>query len=199
EVAHYSGQLMLHKEAEAMTAAQLPMHSLSLSATGGKSTERSALSDAIRAKTPTGAPATELPANSAAPTQDPADAILAAYRAAEEDAAQQQQQMPQPSPPWSLGSLGATCGPSARLQTMNSVQSTSLGLDMTAPVDVCPGAQVAAFFENVDLNNPLALLTPAELIHHLVEVEGFKAFYCRIPLSRERTPEALDIEQVHTQ
>uniref|UniRef100_A0A7S3QUH6 Tyrosine specific protein phosphatases domain-containing protein n=1 Tax=Dunaliella tertiolecta TaxID=3047 RepID=A0A7S3QUH6_DUNTE len=204
EVARYSGQLMLHKEVEAATAAQLPMHNLSLSATGGQSRQsmdRSALSDAIRARTPTGAPATEVPASStAAPAQDPADAILAAYRAAEEDSQQQQQQQqPQPSPPWSSNALGATCSSSARRSSMSMVQSTSLGLDMTAPVDVCPGAQVAAFFENVDLNDPLALVTPAELIQHLVESEGFKASYRRIPLSRERTPEALDIEQVHIQ
>ncbi len=39
----------------------------------------------------------------------------------------------------------------------------------------------------------------AQLMQHLVGVEGYKASYRRIPLSRERTPEAVDVEQVHAQ
>lgn len=45
----------------------------------------------------------------------------------------------------------------------------------------------------------LSVLPPLQLAHHLIEVEGFRASYRRIPLSRERTPEAEDLEQLHGQ
>ncbi len=58
------------------------------------------------------------------------------------------------------------------------------------------GAAVAPFWEVLDPHSPEALRTPAELAKSLI-AEGFSLSYCRIPLSRERTPEAFDIPQLH--
>jgi hypothetical protein len=36
-------------------------------------------------------------------------------------------------------------------------------------------------------------------VRYLIEEEGYQATYRRIPLSRERTPEPTDIEEIHAQ
>ena len=58
------------------------------------------------------------------------------------------------------------------------------------------GAAVAPFWEAVDPHSPEALRTPRELAEALVG-EGYCLSYCRIPLSRERTPEAADVAALH--
>ena len=55
---------------------------------------------------------------------------------------------------------------------------------------------MAPFWEAVDPHSPEALRTPRELAEALVG-EGFCLSYCRIPLSRERTPEAADVAALH--
>lgn len=71
--------------------------------------------------------------------------------------------------------------------------------DVTNVVDSNPGAQVAAFWELVDLNNDDSVMTARELVERLIEAEHFQVTYRRIPLSRERTPDAHDLQQVHSQ
>ena len=66
----------------------------------------------------------------------------------------------------------------------------------------CAFASCIRIFTTVALElggEPVLLLACMQLINHLVSFEGFRASYQRIPLSRERTPEAVDIEQVHAQ
>ena len=69
--------------------------------------------------------------------------------------------------------------------------------DVTALVDRNPGAAVAPFWETVDLSSQESLQTPKDLAELLSL--SYSLSYCRVPLSRERTPEAWDIEQLHRQ
>ena len=67
---------------------------------------------------------------------------------------------------------------------------------MTNLVDVNPGLAVAPFWEHVDPNNGEALMTPLEVMQ-LLHSRGYNISYRRIPLSRERTPEAADMDVLH--
>ncbi|KXZ42240.1 hypothetical protein GPECTOR_176g221 [Gonium pectorale] len=69
--------------------------------------------------------------------------------------------------------------------------------DVTRLVDLYPGTSVAPFWE-VDTDAPAVLLTPLELMQQLEEA-GYRLSYRRIPLSRERTPEAADVDALHSQ
>ncbi|GFR48167.1 hypothetical protein Agub_g10003 [Astrephomene gubernaculifera] len=70
--------------------------------------------------------------------------------------------------------------------------------DVTRLVDLYPGSSVAPFWEEVDGDSPSALLSPLELMQQLAEA-GYRISYRRIPLSRERTPEAADVDALHAQ
>ena len=69
--------------------------------------------------------------------------------------------------------------------------------DVTALVDRNPGAAVAPFWETIDSTSDESLKTPRDLAELLSR--SYSLSYCRVPLSRERTPEAWDIEQLHRQ
>ncbi|GLI60364.1 hypothetical protein VaNZ11_002488 [Volvox africanus] len=70
--------------------------------------------------------------------------------------------------------------------------------DVTYLVDLYPGSSVAPFWEIVDTDSATSLLTPLELMQQLAD-SGFRISYRRIPLSRERTPEAADVNALHLQ
>ncbi|GIM16088.1 hypothetical protein Vretimale_18744 [Volvox reticuliferus] len=70
--------------------------------------------------------------------------------------------------------------------------------DVTHLVDLYPGSSVAPFWENVDTDSSTSLLTPLELMQQLAD-SGYRISYRRIPLSRERTPEAADVNALHLQ
>ncbi|KAG2424588.1 hypothetical protein HXX76_014317, partial [Chlamydomonas incerta] len=69
---------------------------------------------------------------------------------------------------------------------------------VTGLVDLYPGTSVEPFWEAVDPDSATALLTPLELMQQL-EQAGYRLSYRRIPLSRERTPEAADVDALHAQ
>jgi hypothetical protein len=75
------------------------------------------------------------PRSTPSTTQDPADTILAAYRAAE-GLQQQQQELNQQQ--WGSPMLSTSRGSVSGLARTPStgLNNTSLGLDMTAPVDI---------------------------------------------------------------
>ena len=58
---------------------------------------------------------------------------------------------------------------------------------------------MAPFWEDVDLSTPSSLRSPRDMVESLASPEGgsFSVSYARIPLSRERTPEAQDVAQLH--
>ncbi|KAG2430310.1 hypothetical protein HYH02_013787 [Chlamydomonas schloesseri] len=76
--------------------------------------------------------------------------------------------------------------------------ATSKPDDVTGLVDLYPGTSVEPFWEAVDPDSATALLTPLELMQQLEEA-GYRLSYRRIPLSRERTPEAADVDALHAQ
>lgn len=64
-------------------------------------------------------------------------------------------------------------------------------------MDRNPGAAVAPFWETLDSSSDESVQTPKDLAELLSR--SYSLSYCRVPLSRERTPEAWDIEQLHRQ
>ncbi|KAG1680951.1 hypothetical protein FOA52_009910 [Chlamydomonas sp. UWO 241] len=72
--------------------------------------------------------------------------------------------------------------------------------DVTAPTEL--RAEVSPFWETVDVASPYALASPRSLMEVFMapkEAGGaaFRISYARIPLSRERTPEAWDLAELH--
>eukprot|EP00197_Chlamydomonas_leiostraca_P007983 CAMPEP_0202863826 /NCGR_PEP_ID=MMETSP1391-20130828/4304_1 /ASSEMBLY_ACC=CAM_ASM_000867 /TAXON_ID=1034604 /ORGANISM="Chlamydomonas leiostraca, Strain SAG 11-49" /LENGTH=1425 /DNA_ID=CAMNT_0049543499 /DNA_START=116 /DNA_END=4393 /DNA_ORIENTATION=- len=176
EVAAYGGRLLLHKEVDAQTAATLPPARRAL--------QRS--DSSIRAHVTSGSSQGQAEEVDAADVVDAAAAAVAAASIKDHSKGAPRE----PGTPQKEISYSA----------LKTAMSSKPGVDdVTVPVDIDPGAQVAAFWEGVNLEDELSLLTPLELVSHLINSEGYRASYRRIPLSRERTPEAHDVEMLHQQ
>jgi len=75
--------------------------------------------------------------------------------------------------------------------------------DITAPTAM--GGAVAPFWEEVDMQQPYVLLSPRALMESLASDDAlvspggvpFRLSYSRVPLSRERTPVASDVADLH--
>ena len=80
-------------------------------------------------------------------------------------------------------------------------QQQQQGEDITRTTEYQPTTQVAAFWEEVtggagDIDS--GMCTPAEVFIGLA-AEGYQISYRRVPLSRERTPQAVDLNHLHHQ
>jgi hypothetical protein len=130
---------------------------------------------------------------------------------------------PPAGPPGAAAAAAAAAGAARVLQHENSL-SMRLHDDVTALVDARPGAAVIPFWEPVALSNASppggagaapppgsggrpprgpppsrrVLATPRDVAEQLAE-EGFRVAYRRIPLSRDRTPVASDLQDLHAQ
>ncbi|KAK9808828.1 hypothetical protein WJX72_004439 [[Myrmecia] bisecta] len=90
--------------------------------------------------------------------------------------------------------------PAAGGMGVKGMRRSSDGEDVTRKEDVKPDAAVAAFWEPTgdmgDIDRGLS--TPLEVYQGLA-AEGYQLTYRRVPLSRERTPEAADLDVLHHQ
>eukprot|EP00798_Chlamydomonas_sp_ICE-L_P002281 gene2281-8554_t len=70
---------------------------------------------------------------------------------------------------------------------------------LTTPRECCPAYNaVLSYWAEVDTDQDSSLTTLRELVQDLVQ-KGYNVSYCRVPLSRDRTPEPTDLAQLHAQ